>query len=123
MVPAGLSLSDLKSNILKRDKLPGFENDCWRFLVDVSVLTAGSPYAEYITLNVFREYTRAIVSLYVRDNDATVEKVMTITGDGALSLAIVLTISLLLLYKSSRKLQRECRTPQFDEVWSQVENC
>jgi hypothetical protein len=117
MISGGLSLSDLKTNTLKRKVLPGFENDCWRFLVDVSILTAGSPYAKYMTLEIFRQYTRSVISLYTRSDEIVVDKFVTITGGGTMSLTLVFLIILLLLYKS-RPLADIPTIPQSDEVYS-----
>jgi hypothetical protein len=116
MIPPGLSLSDLKSNTRKREVLPGFENDCWRFLIDVGVLTAGSPYVAYLTLNIFRVYTRAVVSLFSGMDEDVVDRALSITGGGAMGLTIVFLVILVLLYKCYRGERTDSGNPQFDKV-------
>jgi hypothetical protein len=107
LIPPGQSLSNLKSNILKGSYLPGLENDCWRFLVDVSILTAGSPYGKYITVEVFRWYTGAIAGVVVRRNrDTIINRVFVVTGGGSLGLVVAFLISLLLLLKCHKLLGR-----------------
>ena len=112
LIPHGLSLSDLKSNKLKRDFIPGVENDCWRFIVDVAILTAGSPYGKYINVDIFRLYIRGIVSLFVQDDQSSIqEQVLNITGGGSLGLVVVFLISLLLTYKCRLLLGQDHETP------------
>jgi hypothetical protein len=108
LIPKGLSFSDLKSNRLKRELIPGIENDCWRFLIDVAILTAGSPYGKYISLGLFRVYIHGMVLLFVRDNQSKVEQVvLTFTGGGLMALVVVFLISLLLVYKCRQLLQKD----------------
>jgi hypothetical protein len=118
LIPKGLSLSDLKSNRLKREIVPGLENDCWRFLVDVSILTAGSPYGKYMTVDIFRMYTVAIVSVVVGQNQIElVEKVLVITGGGSMGLVIAFLISLLLVYKCRRISDKDSYPHHIDQVF------
>ena len=118
LIPKGLSLSDLKSNRLKREIVPGLENDCWRFLVDVSILTAGSPYGKYITVNIFRSYTLVIISALVRQNQVEMaEKVLVITGGGSMGLVMVFLISLLLVYKCRRMSDKDSYPCHIDRVF------
>jgi hypothetical protein len=114
LIPKGISLSDLKSNKLKRDFVPGLENDCWRFLVDVSILTAGSPYGRYMTVDVFRSYTEAIVSIFIRQSPI-MEEVLGITGGGSAALIITYLIFLLLLYKCRRTSETDAGNHYFDQ--------
>jgi hypothetical protein len=116
LIPKGVSLSDLKSNKTKEEVLPGFANDCWRFLVDVIILTAGSPYGKYMTVDVFRLYTRAVTLIFIReDQTAVVDKVLAITGGASLCLVVTFLGCLVLLYKC-RILERNPNNHQFDEV-------
>jgi hypothetical protein len=108
LIPKGLSFSDLKSNRLKRELIPGIENDCWRFVVDVAILTAGSPYGKYISVGWFRVYIHGLVLLFVRDNQSKIEQiVLTFTGGGSMALVAVFLISLLLVYKCRQLLQTD----------------
>lgn len=116
LIPKDLSLSDLKSNKIKPDFVPGLENDCWRFLVDVSILTAGSPYGRYMTVDVFRSYTEAIVSIFTRQYP-TMEKALIITGGGSAALIITYLIFLLLLYKCCRKSGMETENHYLERVF------
>jgi len=100
LIPPGLSLNDLKSNTLKRKVLPGFENDLWRFLVEVCVLTAGSPYGQYLSVDIFRAYTRTMLSLYSGSQPGLVEKAMAWTGGGSLTLTVVFLLILVVTYKT-----------------------
>ena len=109
LIPKGISLSDLKSNKLKRDFVPGLENDCWRFLVDVSILTAGSPYGRYMTVDVFRSYTRGNCINFRTTKSDNEGWYWAITGGGSAALIITYLIFLLLLYK--------CRRISDDESW------
>lgn len=113
LIPKGLSLSDFKSNRLKREFIPGIENDCWRFVVDVAILTAGSPYGKDINMNVFRAYIRGMTLLFVRDNQSEIqEEVLNVTGGGSTALIVVFLISLLLIYKCRRLLERDLNDRQ-----------
>jgi len=113
LIPTGLSLSDLKSNRPKREFVPGIENDCWRFVVDVAILTAGSPYGKYVNVDVFRMYIRGMVLLFVRDNqDEIQEEVLNITGGGSMGLVVVFLISLLLICKCRQLHERDLNHPQ-----------
>jgi hypothetical protein len=117
LIPNGLSLSDLKSNRLERELLPGIGNDCWRFLVDVIILTAGSPYGKYLTVDLFRSYTRAIISVFVNQSqEGVIQRVLEVTGGGSMGLVVSFLISLLLLYKCHRLLRNDRDRPKFDEV-------
>jgi hypothetical protein len=110
-------LSDLKLNKTKREVLPGFANDCWRFLVDVIILTAGSPYGKYLTVDIFRLYTRAVTLIFIRkDHTAVVDKVLSITGGASLALVVTLLGCLVLLYKCSRILKKDISNHHLDEV-------
>lgn len=100
LIPKGLSLSDLKLNKVKRESISGFENDCWRFLADVIVLTAGSPYGRYMSVDVFLLYTRRIISVFPWENHTNrVNQISALLGGGSLALIMIFLICLLLLYK------------------------
>jgi len=108
LIPKGLSFSDLKSNRLKREFIPGIENDCWRFVVDVAILTAGSPYGKYISVGLFQVYIQGMVVLFVRDNQSGIEQVvLAFTGGGSMALLVVFLIFLLLVYKCRQLLQKD----------------
>ena len=104
----GVSLSDLKANKVKKELVPGFENDCWRFVVDVCVLLAGSPYARYLNLNLFYWYTQSIVSVVSRHFPFPIEQeVLNVMGGGSLAMVTSFLICLLLVYKCRKMLQIE----------------
>jgi hypothetical protein len=96
-IPRGWSVNDLKAG--GRVRVPGLENDSWRFLVEVLILMAGSPYGVYLSVDVFRLYTQAMAGLYTRGNDEIVAKILVATGGGCVALAIVFLLILLLVYK------------------------
>jgi hypothetical protein len=101
----------------KRERLPGFGNDCWRFLVDVVVLTAGSPYGKDMTVDVFRLYTRAVTLVFVRNNQtAAVGTVLKITGGASLALVVTFVGCSVLVYKCRCILQKVSTNPQIDGV-------
>jgi hypothetical protein len=102
LIPPGLSLNDVKAGKWKLEPLPGFENDFWKFLVEVCVLTAGSPYGKYMTVDIFRSYTKTVLSLYSGHNLAAMDRVMQWTGEGCLALTAVFLIMVTLVYKCRR---------------------
>ena len=113
LIPKGQSLSDLKSNRQGCEYIPGFENDCWRFVVDVAILLAGSPFGKYISVDVFRLYIHGIMSLFIRDNESDLEqKVLTVTGRGSMGLVAVFLISLLMVYKCRPLLGKDHNKPR-----------
>jgi hypothetical protein len=117
LIPKGVSLSELKLNKTKREVLPGFANDCWRFLVDVIILTAGSPYGKYMTVDIFRLYTRAVTLIFIRkDQTAIVDEVLSITGGASLGLVVTFLVCLVLLYKCRRIFKRDLSNHHLDEV-------
>jgi len=83
--------------------------------VDVSILTAGSPYGKYMTVDVFRLYTKAIVSIYLR-RDQLVERVLTFTGGGSAGLVITFLIIFVLLYKCQRTRKMDDINYHSDQV-------
>lgn len=112
LIPRGLSLNDLKSNRRKREMLPGFENDCWRFFVEILVLGAGSPYGQYMNVDVFQFYTRAVLSLYSGGKPEVVKSGLVYTGGGSLALVVSFLLILLLTFKC-RKSQNEVYSDPF----------
>lgn len=114
IIPLGLSLNDLKANRLKRELLPGFENDFWKFLVEVCVLTAGSPDGKYMTVDIFRAYTQAILTLYSGHQASVVAQVMNWTGQGSLALTVIFCLTLTLLYKCRSTQERDRTNPLLD---------
>jgi len=99
LIPTGSSLSELKSNKIKQE-MTSFENDCWRFLADIAILTAGSPFSKYIAVDVFRWYTRQMIAIFLpKDKAQMLEYLLGLTGGGSMALFLVFLITLLLLYK------------------------
>jgi hypothetical protein len=117
LIPKGLSLSDLKSNNVKSELVPGLENDCWRFLVNLLVLSAGSPFSKYITVNIFRLYTQAVLQLFSGNrNGQMVDKMLAFTGEGSLTFVTMLLICLLLIYKCRKTMKLGLILHSFNEV-------
>ena len=115
---AGVSISELKSNVTKRVLFPGLENDLWRFVVDVCILTAGSPYGRDLSVGVFHEYTQFVISIIVRDKESPWrQRILNYTGGGSLGLVISLVLVLLLLYKCRKTEMRNRRSRQRIMVW------
>jgi len=83
--------------------------------VDVIVLTAGSPFGKYVTVDVFRMYTHVVLSTVLRRED-NVESVMQVMGGGSLVLTSTFVLMLLLVYKCRRRLEQDPNNPRFDEV-------
>ena len=83
--------------------------------MDVSILTAGSPYGKYMTVDVFRSYTEAVVSIFLRRGQL-VERVLTFTGGGSAALVITFLIMFLLLYKFQRTRTMNDINYRFDQV-------
>ena len=117
LIENGVSLSDLKSNKLKLEVVPGLENDCWRFLVDVIILTAGSPYGKYMTVDIFRLYALAIISIFFKPSREDVaRKVFAIIGGGSMGIVVTFLVFLLLVYKCFRMRDKDVHKGQYDLV-------
>ena len=113
----GVSLSNLKANKVKKEFLPGLENDCWRFVVDVCVLLAGSPYARYIDLNIFYWYTESIVSIISRHSSFPIEQeVLDFMGGGSLALVTSFLVCIVTMYKCRKMIQSEDMNRPFHQV-------
>ena len=86
-------------------------------MVEVCVLTAGSPYGKYVSVQVFGWYTRAVVMVFVRGGtgEDVMERVLRITGGEGMGLVVVFLLCLLMVWKA-RKLQSARRGQNLDEV-------
>ena len=119
---AGVSISELKSNATRRVLFPGLENDLWRFVVDVCILTAGSPYGKDLSVSVFREYTQFVISIVVRDAESPWrQRILNYTGGGSLALVVSFLLVLMLLYKCRKSDMRNRRSPQQIVVWEIIQ--
>jgi hypothetical protein len=107
----GVSISELKSNVTQRVFIPGLENDLWRFVVDVCILTAGSPYGKDLSVDVFRKFTQFVVSVVVRD-ETWVARVLDFTGGGSLAMVVSFLVVLLVLFKCRKTVLRNRRRRQ-----------
>jgi hypothetical protein len=117
-VPRGCSITDVKRNSGRRDRFPGLENDWWRFLVDVCVLGAGSPYARDISVQVFALYTHAVTLMFVRkEGEQAVERVEWVTGREAMGLVVVFLLCPLLVYKALGKSKGGRPAPGVHDVF------
>lgn len=110
------SITDIKSGRERRERLPGLENDWWRFLVEICVLGAGSPYGEAMSVQVFGLYTRGLTMVVARGKEDVVAKVMTGTGRESLGLVTGFLLCLLVVYKARQEVQSDEKSPKFGVV-------
>jgi hypothetical protein len=118
LVPRGCSITDIKSHRIKRERFPGLQNDWSRFLVDVSILTAGSPYGKYMSVGVFALYTRAVTLVFVHGDarEVVVERVLRVTGGEAMGLVVAFLLCPLLIYKARGEMWRGITGRSVQEV-------
>lgn len=86
--------------------------------MDISILTAGSPYGKYMSVKVFALYTRAVTLVFVHgDKDRAVERILRVTGGESLGLVVVFLLCLLTMHKARQKVQRRPSQSGFSQVF------
>jgi hypothetical protein len=108
-----VSISELKSNVTRKVLLPGLGNDWWRFVVDVCILTAGSPYGKDLSASIFREYTEFVVRIVLRDEQSVwYQRILNFTGGGSMALVVSFALILFLLCNCRKTVIRDRRRRQ-----------